>query len=218
MSTGASRRPLSRRAVRTTLRAAVVAVLGVPLLIGVAATAAFGMLLYVNLPGTFPKARAPKAAQPSTVYDAAGDVIGTFRKFDLSVPMTESQVPTDLQNAVIANEDRKFWTHKGVDPEGMVRAAVADYTSGKVKQGGSTITQQYIRGVYLNDKQTVSRKLNEAVLATRFERNLTKQLGSQHAAKERILYLYLNTTYFGDGAYGAAAASEMVRCETSVWK
>jgi penicillin-binding protein 1A len=208
VSPGAARRPLPRRAVRTTLRAAVVTVLGVPLLIGVAATAAFGMLLYVNLPGTFPKARQPKAAQPSTVYDAAGNVIGTFRKFDLSVPMTESQVPTDLQNAVIANEDRKFWTHKGVDPEGMVRAAVADYTSGKVKQGGSTITQQYIRGVYLNDKQTVSRKLNEAVLATRFERNLTKQLGSQHAAKERILYLYLNTTYFGDGAYGAAAAAE----------
>ena len=54
----------------------------------------------------------------------------------------------------------------------------------------------------------MSRKLNEAVLATRFERNLTKQLGSQHAAKERIMYLYLNTTYFGDGAYGAAAAAE----------
>jgi penicillin-binding protein 1A len=205
---GAARRPLPRRAVRTTLRAAVVTVVGVPLLLGVAASAAFGMLLYVNLPGTFPKARPPKSAQPSTVYDAAGNVIGTFRKFDLSVPMTESQVPTDLQNAVIANEDRKFWTHKGVDPEGMVRAALADYTSGKVEQGASTITQQYIRATYLNDEQTVSRKLNEAVLATRFERNLTKQLGSQHAAKERIMYLYLNTTYFGDGAYGAAAAAE----------
>ena len=205
---GAARRPPARRAVRTTIRAAIVTVLGVPLLIGLAATAAFGMLLYVNLPGTFPKARPPKAAQPSTVYDAAGNVIGTFRKFDLSVPMTEAQVPTDLQNAVIANEDHKFWTHKGVDPEGMVRAALADYTSGKVEQGASTITQQYIRATYLNDQQTVSRKLNEAVLATRFERNLTKQLGSQHAAKERIMYLYLNTTYFGDGAYGAAAAAE----------
>ena len=205
---GAARRPPARRAVRTTIRAAIVTVLGVPLLIGLAATAAFGMLLYVNLPGTFPKARPPKAAQPSTVYDAAGNVIGTFRKFDLSVPMTEAQVPTDLQNAVIANEDHKFWTHKGVDPEGMVQAALADYTSGKVEQGASTITQQYIRATYLNDQQTVSRKLNEAVLATRFERNLTKQLGSQHAAKERIMYLYLNTTYFGDGAYGAAAAAE----------
>ena len=205
---GAARRPRRRRALRLTLRAAVVTVVGVPLLVAVAGSAAFGMLLYVNLPGTFPKARPPKAAQPSTVYDAAGNVIGTFRKFDLSVPMTEAQVPTDLQNAVIASEDRKFWTHKGVDPEGMVRAAVADYTSGKVEQGASTITQQYIRATYLNDQKTVSRKLNEAVLATRFERDLTKQLGSQHAAKERIMYLYLNTTYFGDGAYGAAAAAE----------
>ncbi len=205
---GAARRPLPRRLARQGLRATIVVVVGLPLLVAVAAGTAFGMLLYVNLPGTFPKARPPKAAQPSTVYDAAGNVIGTFRKFDLSVPMTESQVPTDLQNAVIANEDRKFWTHKGVDPEGMVRAALADYTSGKVEQGASTITQQYIRATYLNDQRTVSRKLNEAVLATRFERNLTKQLGSQHAAKERIMYLYLNTTYFGDGAYGAAAAAE----------
>ena len=109
---------------------------------------------------------------------------------------------------MIANEDRKFWTHKGVDPEGMVRAAIADYTSGKVEQGASTITQQYVRAVYLNDNKTVQRKLNEAVLATRLERDLTKQLGSQHAAKEMILYRYLNTTYFGDGAYGAAAAAE----------
>ncbi len=205
---GAARRPRPRRALRTTLRATVVAVVGLPLLLVVAASAAFGMLLYVNLPGTFPKARPPKSAQPSTVYDAAGNVIATFRKFDISVPMTEAQVPTDLQNAVIANEDHKFWTHKGVDPEGMVRAALADYTSGKVEQGASTITQQYIRATYLNDQQTVSRKLNEAVLATRYERNLTKQLGSQHAAKERIMYLYLNATYFGDGAYGAAAAAE----------
>jgi penicillin-binding protein 1A len=205
---GARRRPLPRRAVRTTLRASIIMVLGVPLLLGVAATAAFGALLYVNLPGTFPKAKPLKSAQPSTVYDASGNVIGTFRKFDLSVPMTESQVPKIMQDAVIANEDRKFWTHKGVDPEGMVRAAVADYTSGKVEQGGSTITQQYVRAVYLNDNQTVSRKLNEAVLATRLERDLTKQLGSQHAAKERIMYLYLNSTYFGDGAYGVAAAAE----------
>ncbi len=89
-----------------------------------------------------------------------------------------------------------------------MRAAIADYTSGKVEQGASTITQQYVRAVYLNDSKTVQRKLNEAVLATRLERDLTKKLGSQHAAKEMILYRYLNTTYFGDGAYGAAAAAE----------
>ncbi len=202
------RRPRPRRAARYTVRFGIIAVIGIPLLVGLAAVAAFGMLLYTNLPGRFPKPRPPKSAQPSTVYDAAGNQIGSFRKFDISVPMTKKDVPQDLKDAVIANEDRKFWTHKGVDPEGMVRAAVADYTSGKVKQGGSTITQQYIRAIYLNDNQTVERKLNEAVLSTRFERDLTKQYGSQHAAKEEILFRYLNTTYFGDGAYGAAAAAE----------
>ena len=202
------RRPPVRRAIRNGLRVAVILVVGVPLLAGIAGASAFGMLLYANLPGTFPKARPPKAAQPSTVYDAAGNVIATFRKFDISVPMTEKQVPQDLKDAVVANEDRKFWTHKGVDPEGMVRAALADYTSGKVEQGASTITQQYIRATYLNDQKTVQRKLNEAVLATRLERDLTKKLGSQRAAKEQILFNYLNTTYFGDGAYGAAAAAQ----------
>jgi penicillin-binding protein 1A len=204
----AERRPPWRRGVRLGLRTAVVTIVGLPLFAGLAAATAFGMLLYTNLPGTFPKARPPKAAQPSIVYDASGHEIGEFRRFDLSVPMTEQQVPDTLKNAVIANEDHKFWTHRGVDPEGMVRAAVADYTSGKVEQGGSTITQQYVRATYLNDNKTVSRKLNEAVLATRLERDLTKQLGSQHAAKEMILFRYLNTTYFGDGAYGAAAAAE----------
>ncbi len=202
------RRPRWRRALRLTVRGGIIVLVGIPLLAGGAAVTAFGMLLYVNLPGTFPKARPPKEAQPSVVYDAAGNQIATFRRFDISVPMTEKQVPEDLKDAVIANEDHKFWTHKGVDPEGMVRAALADYTSGKVEQGGSTITQQYVRAIYLNDNKTVSRKLNEAVLATRLERDLTKQLGSQHAAKEEILYRYLNTTYFGDGAYGAAAAAE----------
>jgi penicillin-binding protein 1A len=202
------RRPRWRRGVRLTIRTAVVVVLGLPLLVGLAGATAFGMLLYTNLPGTFPKPRPPKMAQPSIVYDARGQEIAEFRRFDLSVPMTEKQVPEDLKNAVIANEDRKFWTHRGVDPEGMVRAAIADYTSGKVEQGASTITQQYVRAVYLSDVKTVSRKLNEAVLATRLERDLTKQLGSQHAAKEEILFRYLNTTYFGDGAYGAAAAAE----------
>ena len=75
-------------------------------------------------------------------------------------------------------------------------------------QGGSTITQQYVKNTYLNNERSVERKLNEAVLATRLERDLTDQLGSQRAAKEEILYRYLNTVYFGDGAYGAAAAAQ----------
>jgi membrane peptidoglycan carboxypeptidase len=113
-----------------------------------------------------------------------------------------------MKDAVVAAEDRKFWTHKGVDPEGLVRAAVTNYREGEVKQGGSTITQQYVKNTYLTGERSVSRKLNEAVLATRLERDLADQLGSRKAAKEEILFRYLNTTYFGSGAYGAEAAAQ----------
>ena len=147
-------------------------------------------------------------SQPSYVYDANGQQIATFREFDLSIPMTKEDIPQVLKDAVVAAEDRKFWTHKGIDPEGLVRAAITNYREGETVQGGSTITQQYVKNTYLTNERSVERKLNEAVLATRLERDLTDELGSQRAAKEEILYRYLNTVYFGDGAYGAAAAAQ----------
>src|SRR5262249_26128204 len=114
------RRPTPRRAARGMFRASVILVLGVPVLVVLPAGAAFWMLLYGNLPGTFPKPKPIKQAQPSVVYDAAGNQIATFRTFDISVPMKKSQIPQDLKDAAIANEDRKFYSHRGVDPEGMV--------------------------------------------------------------------------------------------------
>ncbi|HYF45191.1 MAG TPA: transglycosylase domain-containing protein, partial [Acidimicrobiales bacterium] len=87
----------------------------------------------------------------------------------------------------------------GVDPEGLLRAALANWREGEVVQGGSTITQQYVKNTYTTGERDIARKLREALIATRLERELTK---------DEILFRYLNTTYFGDGAYGIGAAAE----------
>ena len=108
------------------------------------------------------------------------------------------QVPDSLVNAVIAAEDRDFFDHGGVDPIGIARALVSDLRNRSARQGGSTITQQYVKNYYLSSERTVTRKLKEAVLAVKLERELSK---------EEILERYLNTIYLGRGAYGVQAAS-----------
>ena len=100
--------------------------------------------------------------------------------------------------AVLAAEDRTFYDHGGVDPVGIVRALWANLRSDSVQQGGSTITQQYVKNVYLSQERTITRKVKEAALAVKLERELPKQ---------EILTRYLNTIYFGRGAYGVEAAS-----------
>lgn len=202
------RRPRLRRTVRATGRIAAVLVIGLPLLLVGTASAGIGLLLFGNLPGTVPEENPREASQPSHVYDIFGNEIGVFREFDLTVPMTKENVPQVLKDAVIASEDRNFWTHRGIDPEGLFRAALTNYREGTVVQGGSTITQQYVKERYLTSERTISRKLNEAVLATRVERDLADELGSERAAKEEILFRYLDQTYFGGGAYGAGAAAQ----------
>jgi penicillin-binding protein 1A len=202
------RRPKWRRATRTGLRASVVFIVGVPLLVVGTAAAGFGLLLFGNLPGTVPQENPVLESQPSYVYDAQGNQIAVFREFDLTVPMKKDDVPQVLKNAVVAAEDRRFWVHEGIDPQGLVRAALSNYREGTVVQGGSTITQQYVKARYLSTERTLSRKLNEAVLATRVERELADELGSSRAAKEEILFRYLDETYFGGGSYGAGAAAQ----------
>lgn len=202
------RRPRWRRTIRTSTRVAVIVILGIPLLVAATGGAGFTLLLFGSLPGTVPEQKPPPVSQPTRVYDSAGNEIAVFREFDLTVPMRKEDVPEVLKDAVVAAEDRKFWTHRGIDPEGLMRAAITNYRQGEVTQGGSTITQQYVKQVYLSSERTLSRKLDEAVLATRIERDLTAELGSTQAAKEEILYRYLDTTYFGGGAYGAGAAAQ----------
>lgn len=109
-----------------------------------------------------------------------------------------SRVPAVLVDAVLAAEDRGFFSHPGVDPAGVARAVYYDLHGGESLQGGSTITQQYVKNVYLTNERTVMRKLREAVLAVKLEQRLSKV---------QILENYLNTIYFGRGAYGVGAAS-----------
>ena len=114
------------------------------------------------------------------------------------VLVTYEQIPDVLRQAVVSAEDRDFFEHDGVDPVGIARAAYSDIRGRGVRQGGSTITQQYVKQEYLSSEQTVTRKVKEAVMAVKLE---------QEISKEEILTRYLNTVYFGRGAYGVQAAA-----------
>jgi membrane peptidoglycan carboxypeptidase len=146
------------------------------------------------------KLSATRAA--STVYFSDNKTrIGQFGTFDRQT-LRYSQIPAVLRNAVVAAEDKNFWHEGGVSPTGIVRAALADLTnSGGSLQGGSTITQQLVRNYYANvgTAQTLSRKIKEIFVAQKL---------AQTTGKEQILKEYLNTVYFGDGAYGVGAAAQ----------
>ena len=114
--------------------------------------------------------------------------------------VTYRQIPPVLREAVIATEDKDFFKHGGVDPMGIARAAISDIRGQGVRQGGSTITQQYVKQTYLSSEQTFTRKIKEAVMAVKLE---------QQISKKEILTRYLNTVYFGRGAYGVQAASRV---------
>ncbi len=164
------------------------------------AAAGFWALLNADLPGNLPEDTNPRIrSYPSVVVDADGNEIAEFRAFELTVPIRYRDIPQVVKDAVVAIEDQRFWEHKGVDPEGLVRAALVNFEQGEVVQGGSTITQQYVKNTYTTGERDVARKLREALIATRLERQLTK---------DEILFRYLNTTYFGDGAYGIGAAAQ----------
>ena len=107
-------------------------------------------------------------------------------------------MPQSLRDATVAIEDRRFYDHHGIDLEAIGRAAVVNLTEGEVVEGGSTITQQLVKLLYIGDARDLRRKADEAALAWQLEDRLSK---------EQILTRYLNTVYFGQGAYGAQAAA-----------
>ncbi len=121
---------------------------------------------------------------------AVGDVYG--ETLDLG------DMPKSLPDAVLATEDRRFYSHFGLDPIGLARAVVRNLTSGSVQQGGSTITQQLAKVLFLTPERTLKRKVQEAILAFKLENRFTKR---------EILTIYLNRVYLGSGTYGADAAA-----------
>lgn len=136
--------------------------------------------------------------QRSYVYASDGSVLTTFRAEVDRQPVALSTIPADTIAAVLAVEDAGFFGHTGLNLRAMVRALVRDVDSGRVVQGGSTITQQVIKAEYGNE-QTISRKAREALLARRLEKVMSKA---------EILERYLNTVYLGNGAYGVQAGAE----------
>jgi penicillin-binding protein 1A len=138
-------------------------------------------------------------SQRSVVYAADGTVLATFHAAENRVPVSINVVPQSVINAVLDTEDSRFWSHGGFDVKSTVRALASDAKRGVVAQGGSTITQQLVKNAYLTSQKQVSRKIKEAVIAVRLESKYTKR---------QILEAYLNTVYFGNGAYGVQAAAE----------
>ncbi|MDQ4105659.1 MAG: transglycosylase domain-containing protein, partial [Actinomycetota bacterium] len=147
--------------------------------------------------------RYPDLAQNSHVYDANGDEIATFRAEEERETVGPEGLGEHLPEAVVAIEDRRFEEHFGVDFEGVGRAAWTDLRAWEVREGGSTITEQLMKNLFIEQDQRMEisffRRLKQSTLAAAYERSHTK---------EEILTAYLNTVYFGDGAYGAELAAE----------
>jgi len=164
---------------------------------GTAAAVRFVHHLSLDLP-TVSQMQSIEQSLTSKVLDKDGKVVHEF-SIERRIRVPLSRIPADLQNAVIAIEDRRFFKHWGIDLRRIVRAAVIDLGRREYAQGASTITQQLARNLYLTSKPSMVRKIREALTALQLESSYTKK---------EILELYLNQVYFGGGAWGVEAASE----------
>ncbi len=135
--------------------------------------------------------------EPSILYSNRDEPFASLSsEFRIFVPL--SRVPKLVQQAILDAEDAQFYQHGGISLKGMARAAIRNLTSAKLKEGGSTITQQLAKSLFLSPERTFSRKLKEIQLAREIE---------QRYSKDKILEMYLNAIYFGGGAYGIEAAA-----------
>jgi penicillin-binding protein 1A len=160
----------------------------------------FGMMTAVSqdLPAIYDFARF-KAAKNSEVFDAGGERLGTLTSDQNKILLGSGQISPNVKNAVVAVEDARFYEHEGVDPRGIGRALVRDILSQSAEQGASTITEQFVKeALAAQGSRTILVKFREAALAYRLE---------HHWSKDKILTEYLNTIYFGEGAYGIEAAA-----------
>ena len=136
----------------------------------------------------------------SLIYDANGNLLKTVHAVEHRLPVPLSKIPKNLQNAFIATEDARFYEHSGIDLRAIIRAALANFMEQEVAEGASTITQQLARNAILSQERTITRKIHEAYIAYQIE---------QKYSKAKILEMYLNQIYFGNGAYGVQAAAQV---------
>lgn len=158
-----------------------------------------GLVLLANF-GTFPSFDSVQEYRPSVsskIYDRYNQMIGEIY-IEKRTLAPYNKIPRHVINAFVAAEDANFFEHRGVDFTAIARAAIKDLLGGSFAQGGSTITQQTVKNLFLTREKSISRKLKELILAYRMERKMSK---------EEILYLYLNQIYLGEGVYGVEAAS-----------
>ncbi len=159
----------------------------------VGGTVAFGASCDLN------SLRPVAVGENSFVYAWDGSLLGAIPADKNRTPVTAGKISPWMGKATVAIEDRRFWSHGGIDPVGIVRAALADVQAGKIVEGGSTITQELVKNLYLSREQTLKRKLTEACLAIKLARVWSKR---------RILTTYMNQVYYGNHAYGIEAAAE----------
>lgn len=168
------------------------------LLAGIVCGSALGAFL--TLSHDLPRIQELENFRPSSVtklLSAEGKVLGEFF-VEKRFPVDLEEIPPYLRQAVVATEDRRFYEHAGLDWRGISRALLKDIRAGRFKEGGSTITQQLAKVLFLNPEKTIRRKLKEAILALQIEKRYRK---------DEILTLYLNQIYLGSGAYGVEAAA-----------
>lgn len=167
---------------------------GVSLLAGLAGTI---MALSHNLP-KLESAQRKQFAQNTIIYDRYGKQIAVLYGAASREVVPSSRIAQVMKDATVATEDKRFYEHHGVDFMGIARAAVADIKAGSVVQGGSTLTEQFVKQAYVGSEQSLKRKLREAVLAWQLESTWSK---------DKILTEYLNTVFYGENSQGVQAAS-----------
>ena len=169
-------------------------------LVAIASLAAGAGVIYAltrNLP-TLDELQRREYAQNTVIYDRDGRIIAELHGAENRVVVKSDGISDVMKQATVAVEDQRFYEHHGVDAVGVARAMFENLKAGAVVQGGSTITAQYVKNAYVGGERSVARKVREAVLAWQLENRWDK---------DHILTQYLNTVYFGAGAYGVEAAS-----------
>ena len=167
------------------------------MLLGLIAVAVAVAVAVTSLPSYAQLAQRSDLGQMIRVHSSNGAVLVSLGP-SFGEWLTYEKIPPAMRTAMIAIEDKRFRSHPGIDPIGIARSLVVRVETGQWQQGGSTITQQLARNIFLTNSRTFGRKIKEAVLALAIERKFSK---------DQILELYLNRVYFGGGAYGIDAAS-----------
>ena len=174
-------------------------VVGLPLLLaGIMGLGAYLYFFKLSPPIDIPEPRGVNVARSSHIYAADGSLLATLRGANYRVPIDYRDMPSHLRRAAVASEDSRFFQHQGLDFAAIIKALTESRAPGERIRGASTITQQYVGTAFVGKERTLTRKIREAQIASQLEREVSK---------EKILERYLNTVYFGAGAYGVEAAA-----------